>query len=65
MKRLGFVLVVLLFSLGCEKAPVNPEVPTFLKRADGSTYVHAADGCEYDLKDNGTFVKHDPNCPTK
>lgn len=63
MKRL--VLLVLLCCIGCEKAPVNPEVPVFLKRDDGSTYVHAADGCDYDLKDNGTLVKHDPNCPAK
>jgi hypothetical protein len=65
LKQLGFVLAALLCSIGCETTPVNPEVPHFLKHADGSTYVHAADGCDYDLKDNGTFVKNDPNCPTK
>lgn len=48
--------------VGCNSDPVNPEVPKFLKRSDGSTYVVAADGCEYDLKDNGTMQKHDPDC---
>lgn len=65
MKRLVIVLVTLLSSLACEKAPVNPEVPTFKHRPDGSVYDVGADGCEYDLKDNGTFVKHDPSCVGK
>jgi hypothetical protein len=67
VSRLGIVAVALLClsAVGCEKDPVNPEVPKFLKHADGTTYVHAADGCDYDLKDNGTFVKDEKTCPAK
>lgn len=66
--KISHALVVTLLCgvmLSCTSDPVNPEVPKFQHRSDGSTFVVAADGCEYDLRDNGTMTKHDPDCKAK
>jgi hypothetical protein len=63
MNRLGIALLLCALAVGCEKAPVNPYVPKFLKHPNGKVYVHAQDGCDYNLQDNGTLVKDETSCP--
>lgn len=61
MKLTAAIATVILcgLTLACNNAKPNPK---FEKRADGTTVLHADDGCIYILKDNGTLVKEDPDC---
>lgn len=64
MRQIAVLAAVILcgLTIACNEAKPNPR---FYKRADGTTMLHGEDGCDYILKDNGTFVKEDPNCKSK